>query len=82
MTEQSRLNVTVLVDDAALQRIRSIARRLEKAGMKVEEVQEEIGTITGSVPADELRALEHVEGVSGVEEQRQVSIAPPGSEVQ
>ncbi len=82
MSKDALLSVTVLVDDDALSKIRSVARRLEQAGLKIEDVQEDTGTITGSIPAQKLALLEKVEGVSAVEQQREVRIPPPDSDVQ
>jgi hypothetical protein len=81
-TKEPLVSVTVLVDDSALPRIRSLARRLEQAGLKIAEVQEMTGTITGTIPTKKMGMLTKVEGVSAVEEGRQVSIPPPGSDVQ
>ena len=57
-------SVSVTVDDAHLTSIGSVARALQEHGMRVDQVLDGLGIITGSV-ADDRRAL--LEGVPGVD---------------
>lgn len=75
-------NVTVTIADSHVAQIDDVARRLRRAGMRVDGVLATIGMITGSAPAARLAALEAVSGVAGVEEQATFRIAPPDAEVQ
>jgi len=81
-SKEPLVSITVLVDEDALPRIKSLARRLENAGLKIDDVQEATGTITGTISANKVRTLTKLEGVAAVEEGRRVSIPPPESEVQ
>ena len=74
--------VSVVVSDAALKRFGEIVRRLETAGLRVEQALEQIGIVTGSISAGNVDALKKVEGVVTVEEIGEVRIPPPDSGVQ
>jgi hypothetical protein len=78
----SRVNVSVLVSDESLSRIDDVVKQVKSRGMHVDRVLQKTGVLTGSVEADDLGGLNKVNGVSGVEQQRQIRIAPPDSDVQ
>jgi hypothetical protein len=78
----SRVNVSVLVSDGSLNRINDVVKKVKSKGMRVDRVLQKTGVLTGSVEADDLGGLNKVEGVSGVEQERAIRIAPPDSEVQ
>jgi hypothetical protein len=59
-----------------------VTSRLKTAGVKVDQVMDALGTITGSADLSKLPALRRVRGVATVEEARETQIAPPESEVQ
>lgn len=74
--------VTVVVDDAQLDRIDELADRLRDAGMQVEQVLGDIGVITGVLPRERRAEVSAVVGVAGVEEERSLSLPPPDADVQ
>ncbi len=67
-----RIDLIVSVDEAHLERIHEVAHRLERAGMRVDELQEETGTLTGRASEDVIPVLEAVPGVAAVERARPV----------
>ena len=75
-------NVNVSVADDHLGHFREVVRRMEKAGLKVEQQLEAVGVVSGSIDPARLPALEQVQGVTAVERAREVRIAPPESHVQ
>lgn len=78
----STVNLSVAVDDDYINRMSEVVQKLEAAGMKVEQVMETLGIITGSCSSDKVEALSQVEGVTHVETSREYQIAPPDSEIQ
>jgi hypothetical protein len=80
--DMSRVKVSVLLSDDSLKRINDVVKQVKSKGMKVDRVLQKTGVLTGSVEADDLGGLNTIKGVSGVEQERSVGIAPPDSDVQ
>lgn len=78
----SSVNLSVAVDDDYLNRMPEVVQKLQVAGMKVEQVMETLGIITGSCDSQKVEALSQIEGVTHVEPARSYQIAPPDSEIQ
>lgn len=78
----SKLNVKVLVDDQHLEQILEVAQGLQSAGMSVEQTMDTLGIITGSCDSEKMAVLSQVEGVSAIEPEQIVQIAPPESDLQ
>lgn len=78
----SEVNLSVSVDDEHLDRFSEVVESCKKIGMKVGQQLESIGVITGSIDPAKLNSLRRVDGVSQIEQSREVHIAPPGSDVQ
>jgi uncharacterized membrane-anchored protein len=74
--------VTITVDDTHLDSIEEVAAHLRSSGMQVDQVLNEIGVISGSVPDDRRQLLKTVTGVQSVEDTATVQLAPPESPVQ
>ncbi len=78
--------VTVIVDDAHLRSMSSVARSLEAGGMHVERVLEAMGCITGSIPSGTASrvatTLRSIPGVASVNPDLVHRVAPPESEIQ
>jgi uncharacterized membrane-anchored protein len=74
--------VTVTVDDTHLDKIEEVAAHLRSSGMHVDQVLNEIGVISGSVPDDRRQLLQTVTGVQSVEDTATVHLPPPESPVQ
>lgn len=78
----ARVSVSVSVANGSAKRVSEVARRLEHAGLEVEQELVEVGVVTGSIDAEKAESLGEVEGVSYVERSRQFRIAPPDSDIQ
>ncbi len=74
--------VTVTVDDDHLNKIEQVAAELRGNGMQVDQVLNEVGVISGSVPDDRRRVLGTVTGVGSIEEATTFQLPPPDSPVQ
>jgi hypothetical protein len=75
-------SVIVTVTDTALKNIQAVANQLAAKGMKVGQVLPATGVISGSVPAGKAAALRAVKGVHSVEDEVQVQLPPPDSDIQ
>jgi hypothetical protein len=67
MPSTSDARVLVVVEDDCIDRIERVASALRAAGMRVENVLESLGTVSGTIDAHRVRALRAVEGVAEVE---------------
>jgi len=77
-----RIKLSISVDDQHLSHFEKVLKDAEKAGMRVEKKHKDLGIATGSIDADKINSLRKVEGVDHVEEERQIQIPPPESDVQ
>lgn len=77
-----KVRLSVSVADQHLSRFSTIVKKVEKAGMKVDEKHKDIGVVTGSIEKDRIDSLRNVEGVEHIEEEREIRIPPPESDVQ
>jgi hypothetical protein len=77
-----KVKLLVSVDDQDLNRFSEFVEDIKKAGMKVEEKHKDIGVVTGSIDSTKVDSLYNVKGVVHVEEERQVQIPPPDSDIQ
>jgi hypothetical protein len=80
MAEEEEVNVSVADDH--LDRFDDVVRRMEQAGLKVQQQLQALGVVSGSIDSAKMSSLEKVAGVAGVERSRQVQIPPPESDVQ
>ncbi len=74
--------VNVSVADDQLARFPDVVRRMEKAGLKVQQQLEAAGVVSGSIDSANLSDLERVEGVAAVEPSRSFQLPPPESDLQ
>lgn len=77
-----RIKLSISVDDKHLNQFEKVLEDVEKAGMKVEKKHKDLGVATGSIDTDKVDLLRKVEGVDHVEEERQIQIPPPESDIQ
>jgi hypothetical protein len=68
--------VIISVTDDRLSDLSSVAAELTKRGMKIEQMLDSIGTITGEV--DDVGQLSNVAGVASVEEEGTYQVPPDG----
>lgn len=76
------MQITVTVRHDYLSDTGRIAEQLTAGGMHVENVLSTLGMITGSLPDGQRAALAGIEGVESVDEDRQVVLPPPDSDIQ
>ncbi|MGH4016986.1 MAG: hypothetical protein ACRDSL_24280 [Pseudonocardiaceae bacterium] len=74
--------VVVSIAEDHLGELSAVVTRMRDAGLVVDNVQEVLGTVTGSIDVDGIPRLETVPGVAVVERQRGFQLPPPDAEVQ
>ncbi|RBY82875.1 hypothetical protein DQ238_02355 [Geodermatophilus sp. TF02-6] len=74
--------VIVTVDDAHRTQVDTVAQELRERGLRVDQVLDEIGVISGRMPTGRPLAALQVDGVSSVEEAGRVQLPPPDAPVQ
>ena len=67
---------SVVVADDHLQRVPEVVKRLRSAGMRVDQVHESLGTVTGSMPPSTRGAVEKLPGVAVVQESQDYQLPP------
>ena len=76
------VSVVVSVDDDHLDDIDKVVTDLRRAGLRVDNVLDAVGVVTGTVAGASVEALESVPGVAEVELERVNRVAPPDAEIQ
>ena len=74
--------VSVSVDDEHLDAMAAVADALRGQGMRVEEVMDQLGIISGVVPDSARESVMGVEGVVSVDDSQGFQLPPPDSPVQ
>jgi hypothetical protein len=75
-------SITVTIADNHISRIADLADQLRATGMRVHQVLDSVGIITGVVTDAQRRAIAQVPGVASVENQHTFHLPPPGSDIQ
>ena len=78
----TKTRVAVIVTLSGERKVREVARDLKAAGLKIDQVLEETGIITGAADTGVHPKLRKVHGVADVSADHPVDIGPPDSEVQ
>ena len=73
-----KVNVVVTDDDASFA---EVVQRSKDAGLQVEQQDEVLGVLSGTIDAEKLSGLEEMEGIA-VEREREFQLPPPDSDVQ
>lgn len=76
------VSVVVSVADERLDELANVVAELRRAGLRVDEVLDAVGMVTGTIDEDAIRTLDSVPGVVEVERQRAYQVPPPESDVQ
>lgn len=76
------VSVVVSVADDHLDDITKVVADLRRAGLRVDNVLDAVGMVTGTVAGGAVEALESVSGVAEVELQRVHRVSPPDAEIQ
>jgi hypothetical protein len=74
--------VSISVSDEFLDRFADVVKRIEQAGLTVDQQLDTIGVITGSIDSDNIHKLDQVEGIAAVERSRGFQLPPPDSPIQ
>jgi hypothetical protein len=77
-----KVKLSVSVDDQHLSKFSEVVKKVEKAGMTVDEKHRDLGVVNGSIDKDKIDSLRQIDGVEHIEEQREVRIPPPESDLQ
>jgi hypothetical protein len=75
-------SVIVSVADDRIADMSTVVAALRRAGLRVTEVLDAAGVVTGTVAGNAIAALSRVPGVVDVETQRDIRLPPPDSPVQ
>ncbi|ACL60945.1 hypothetical protein [Methylobacterium nodulans] len=78
----TKVRLTLNISDSHMNKIATVATAAKQIGMKVEHKLDDLGVLTGVIDRDKLNLLRQVEGVSNVEEERNINIPPPDSDIQ
>ncbi|MBD2773009.1 ketohydroxyglutarate aldolase [Iningainema tapete] len=78
----SKINLLISVDDRHIEQILEVAQALQASGMKIEQLMEQIGVITGSIDSTQVEGISQIEGVAAVEVEQKYQLEPPESEIQ
>jgi hypothetical protein len=73
----AKVQVSLSVSDSHVSRLKDVAQAAKKVGMKVDQQLDALGVLTGSIDQSKLAQLRRVDGVSSIEEEREVSIPKP-----
>jgi hypothetical protein len=77
-----KVNVSISVDDAYVERISTVVERLQAMGMEVDQVLPGMAVISGSVEANDVNHLYEIEGVQHIESEQSYQLPSPDSDVQ
>lgn len=74
--------VLVSINDSHMDRLATVIEKLKKKGLEVQRSMPKLGVVSGAAEHDDLAALQDVDGVNSVDEERSVEVAPPDAPVQ
>jgi hypothetical protein len=75
-------SVIVTVSDEGLNDMDNVAKQLGSSGMKLKQILQATGVITGSIASSKLGDLKKINGVMSVEEEVTSNLPPPDSSLQ
>lgn len=78
----SQEQVVISVSDDQVDDMSAVVEALRHAGLRVDEILDSVGVVTGTVDGDALGSLSTVPGVAEVERSHVVEVPPPDSDVQ
>lgn len=78
----ANVKVTVAIADTHLDHVLDVAQSLRAAGLKVDQIMDAIGVITGSCESGQVSDLSKVAGVARVEKAQEFKLPPPNSPIQ
>ncbi|HET6893418.1 MAG TPA: hypothetical protein VFH31_20135 [Pyrinomonadaceae bacterium] len=78
----AQVKLSISADDQHLNDFEKFVKGVEKAGLKVKGKHKDIGVVTGAIDKDKVESLRKVKGVAQVEEEREIQLPPPESDIQ
>jgi hypothetical protein len=75
-------DVNVSVADDHLGKFDEVVKRMEQAGLKVQQRHDALGIVSGSIPSEKRADLDNVPGVASVEASQTIQLPPPDSKLQ
>ena len=76
LTNVSKVNLLVVVDDAHVGEISKVADALAQKGLQIEQTSEISGTIVGQIEEEKADVLKSIEGVQQVREEATYQLPP------
>ena len=76
------LQVIISIDDEQLAEMKSVAKRLEQAGLNITQILDIVGIISGACEESQLNNLRQISGVAAVEIDQNYQLPFPDSTVQ
>jgi hypothetical protein len=77
-----KIRLSLSVSDSHLKNFGKVAQAAKKAGMKVEQQLADLGVLTGSIDETKVKELRAIDGVSHVEQEREIKLPPRTDPVQ
>jgi len=77
-----RVPVNISIDERYRDAFATVVQRCKRAGLQVTHELRGIGILTGLIESARIERLERVEGVTHVEREQSIQIAPPESDIQ
>jgi hypothetical protein len=74
--------VNVLIDDSYRDRFDEVVGRARAAGLRIDQLLQESGVMTGAINPAKRRDLELVQGIAAVETQQEIHVPPPERDIQ
>ncbi|MGG6296767.1 hypothetical protein ACQ4M4_20425 [Leptolyngbya sp. AN02str] len=78
----SKVNVTVAIADEHLAHIMDVAEALQTNGLRVLQIMDSLGVVTGVCDSGVVDILRQINGVNTVEITHTFHLAPPDSKIQ
>lgn len=82
MDHDEPVGVVVSVADDHLDELATVIADLRRAGLRIDDILDAVGMITGTIAESEIEALDTVPGVADVERQHAHRLPPPESDLQ
>ena len=78
----SKVNLLISVGDRHREQISKVVKALQTSGLKIKQVMEKTGVVTGSIDSTRVEGIARIEGVAAVEVEQKFQLKPPESEIQ
>jgi hypothetical protein len=79
---QEPVSVVVAISDDHVDQITELARQMRDRGLRVERILRTLGTVTGRIQPSKISEIAGLDGVTSIEQERDIQLPPPDSPVQ